>query len=588
MSALSTGSIFGWTRLLEGFLAGHATRANVALHLLSTPLGILAGLALVARLGPAFPVGIGVLVVGLTSLWLPPRLAVVHALVFAGLVGGSLVVVASVPVLLALMAGAFLLQDLAHVVSGESTYESDYRGRSDAGLRFAEHLLFLLPLVLAAVPRARGPLIGALAPRRALLAARLDAAEEVDARRTLRRWVESRVPADGQTTHWWIRELDDSACTAYQQIATSPTLDALLRERHGAKARIRIVEAMNEVYVAGPDREATSDRVFYVPHLDGPFVVFPGATLYRCMVALSPNRRIRTHFPLERDGAAEASLVLDESEVAAFDYHRTPHYISAVADESADCPRINLKLHYVVSPPRLALVADLLAWLSTRYNTRARALFLETLVPRRPLERLAARAIVWQTHLWQQIARLVGHRNLLAIAALCLVSLAAGSARPLVLGGSFIHYLLYLAVFEARRDVSFGLFKRDALFWKTVSLAILAMLYLIHFEFDAVSLGLVAFGFGLAALATDALGADRTWFGAELGVCEPARIARFPYGSIPHPMILGSIVGLIGVATLDPLREAWPWLVPTHIAFYLAHLLQEILDLHVRDAEQPR
>jgi hypothetical protein len=53
-------------------------------------------------------------------------------------------------------------------------------------------------------------------------------------------------------------------------------------------------------------------------------------------------------------------------------------------------------------------------------------------------------------------------------------------------------------------------------------------------------------------------------------------------------MILGSIVGLIGVATLDPLREAWPWLVPTHIAFYLAHLLQEILDLHVRDAEQPR
>jgi hypothetical protein len=126
------------------------------------------------------------------------------------------------------------------------------------------------------------------------------------------------------------------------------------------------------------------------------------------------------------------------------------------------------------------------------------------------------------------------------------------------------------------------------LFWKTVSLAILAMLYLIHFEFDAVSLGLVAFGFGLAALATDALGADRTWFGAELGVCEPARIARFPYGSIPHPMILGSIVGLIGVATLDPLREAWPWLVPTHIAFYLAHLLQEILDLHVRDAEQPR
>ena len=433
----------------------------------------------------------------------------------------------------------------------------------------------------------RGPLIGVLVPRRALLATRLEDADEQSALRILRRWTEQAAPPGGHTIHWWIRELDAPARDAYRRIAESPAIEAMLRARHGASARIRRVEAMNEVYVAGPDREASSDRVFYVPHLDGPFAVFPGATLYRCMVALSPNRRIRTHFPLERSGSEEASVVLDEAEAIAFDYHRTPHYISADPGEGAPIPRINLKLHYVVSPPRLALWADALAALTTAYNTRARELFLETLAPRRPLTRLAARAVVWQTHVWQQMARLLGHRNVLAVVLLCLASLWARSAWPLVLGGSFVHYVLYLAAFESRRDVCFGVFKRDALFWKTLSSAILGLLYLIHFEFDPVSLGLIAFGFGLSALATDALGIDRTFFGAELGFCPAARIERFPYGSIPHPMILGSIVGLIGVAALDPLRAAWPWLVPAHIAFYLVHLAQEILDLHVREHAVP-
>ncbi len=581
--AAAAGHVDRWTRLQDAFLTGHATRLNVGLHLLSTPLGIFAALSLAAHLGRTVPIAVAVLAVGLTSLFLPARLALVHAIIAAVLVAASLMV--SVPVAwgLGLVGAAWLLQNLAHVVSSEATYASDYHDRPGAALRFAEHVLFLLPLVLAATPRARGPLIGAIVPRRALLATRLEDAEDRGALRILRRWAEQRTPADGHTTHWWTSDLGAPARDACRRIAGSAAIESMLRARHGPSARIRIVDGMNEVYVAGPDRETSSDRVFYVPHIDGPFAVFPGATLYRCMVALTPNRRIRTHFPLERAGTEAASVVLDEAEVVAFDYHRTPHYISSEPGEIASVPRINLKLHYIVSPPRLARWADALASLSTAYNTRARDLFLETLVPRRRASRLAARAVVWQTHLWQQIARLLGHRNIFAVALLWALSLAVGSAWPLVVGGSFAHYLLYLATFESRRDVSFGIFKRDALFWKTLSSAILGLLYLIHFEFDPVSLGLIAFGFGLAALATDALGVDRTFFGAELGVCPAARVERFPYGAIPHPMILGSVVGLIGVAALDPLRAAWPWLIPAHVAFYLAHLVQEMLDLHVHE-----
>ncbi len=580
MSAGSVAPVDRWTRVRTAFLACHATRLNVALHLVSAPLGLWAAFVLTAQIGRAVPVAIGALMVTGSSVVLPARLAAIHAISIGALVTASLMSAIPIPWLVVALAGAYALQEFAHLVSDEPTYESDYQGRPGAWGRFAEHVVLLLPLVLAAAPRARGALLERLVPRRSLLTTRLVEAQDRNALDRLRHWVEARTPASGQTTHWWVRELDETARAVSCAVSGSEAIASMFRERHGPRARIRPVEAMNEVYVAGPDRETSSDRVFYVPHIDGPFAVYPGATLYRCMVAVSPNRRIRTHFPLERNGGAEAVVTLDETEVVAFDYHRTPHYISALDDGAVPTPRINLKLHYVVSSPRLATWADALSNLSARYNEWARSLFLGTLTPDRAIDRFAARAIVWQTHVWQQIARRVGHRNLIFVAALCLVSLAIGSAWPLVLFGSFIHYFLYMAAFSSRLDVSFGVFKRDALFYKSLSLVILGMLYLIHFEFDPVSLGLMSFGFGLAALATDALGLDRTYFGAELGVCEAQKVERFPYGAIPHPMILGSIVGLIGVGALDPLRRAWPWLVPLHIAFYLAHLLQEIFDLH--------
>ena len=92
------------------------------------------------------------------------------------------------------------------------------------------------------------------------------------------------------------------------------------------------------------------------------------------------------------------------------------------------------------------------------------------------------------------------------------------------------------------------------------------------------SLGLMAAGYGLATWATVVLGVDRTWFGVELGQLAPKRIARFPYGLVPHPMIVGGIVGLLGFHASPGLRELVPWLVPVHIAFYVVHMLQEMTD----------
>ena len=116
------------------------------------------------------------------------------------------------------------------------------------------------------------------------------------------------------------------------------------------------------------------------------------------------------------------------------------------------------------------------------------------------------------------------------------------------------------------------------MFFKAVAYAQLIALYLYTFSFDPLSWAFMAVGYGIATAATVALGVDRTWFGVELGQMPPKRIEAFPYNVLPHPMILGGIIGLLGFHLHAPFRELVPWLVPVHIAFYLLHMVQEMTD----------
>lgn len=80
--------------------------------------------------------------------------------------------------------------------------------------------------------------------------------------------------------------------------------------------------------------------------------------------------------------------------------------------------------------------------------------------------------------------------------------------------------------------------------------------------------------------ATRALGLKRTYFGVELGLEQPKWITEFPYGYIPHPMIVSQCVALLGFFKLAAFRSACWWLVPVHLACYMVHMMQEHFDLH--------
>ena len=99
---------------------------------------------------------------------------------------------------------------------------------------------------------------------------------------------------------------------------------------------------------------------------------------------------------------------------------------------------------------------------------------------------------------------------------------------------SFVHYVRYIGTYYYRDGVDFGSFKRDVLFFKTLSLLQLFYFYFFptngSFAIDAVSVGMIIVGYAISMKATQVLGIDKTYFGAELGKCEPFWVTTFPFG----------------------------------------------------------
>jgi hypothetical protein len=132
------------------------------------------------------------------------------------------------------------------------------------------------------------------------------------------------------------------------------------------------------------------------------------------------------------------------------------------------------------------------------------------------------------------VNRLLGLRNVTYLLVLSALWAATGVYEIFFALTSFVHYFRYISTFYVRQGIDFGSFKRDVLLLKTVALIQLFYHYFFprngQFEFDPISVAMIASGYIVSSLATNAIGVDRTYFAAELGLVEPKWINKFPYG----------------------------------------------------------
>ncbi|WP_086001300.1 methyltransferase [Plesiocystis pacifica] len=585
-----------WAELEREFLACHRDPTNVALHLLTTPLGLFGAFGLAALVHPMAAAGLA-LVYALSLVSVAPRgLWLASTVLLGGIAAAAMqatqVLDAPWWAYAAALAAGYLLQDAAHGISGEKTFQSTYQGDEDGKFQrlalrdLGIHTWLLVPLVFAAVVPHLSRLRVFL-PRVRIVDTTLHDAVALADIELVRRWVAEQEPSEDHTTHWWFHDPPADIQAALQRLAESEELRAAFERVHPGWA-VEIVPEMNEIYVAAANAQRSSDTVFYMPHVDGPFAVWPFATVYRGLLAVTENSRVQTRFIHPTVHNEPLSYVLTKADFLAFDFNREPHYICDLPGRQDPEQRCVLKLHYVVYPKFLRTWGELLARATGYYDDRARALFVATLTPKNLIQRAATNLVLGTTKTFNFLGLHAGLTNLAYIAALGIASAASQSMLPLLIGASFVHYLLYIAVFHLRESISFGEFKRDALLFRTVAHAMLLGLYVSTIASHGInwlSLGLILGGYGLASAATYALGLDQTYFGVELGQVQPRRVTSFPYNVVPHPMIVGTLVALVGYYVHGPMRELAPWLVPMHIAFYLVHLGQEMLDTRRAEAE---
>merc|ERR1711871_1445953 len=610
----------GFAEHCVDFRKYHQTSLNVALHLVTTPACLFAALGLTdvaaQRLNflqdASFSASTAVAVSYLALLFLsvPLRLWMATVATFAGLLWLLQAVQLNVAAMVITFISAYVAQDLAHFITGEPSYQSSYAGQSNFILLLAEHTFFLLPLVFDACNHMSDSFLSWFASHNYVVYTRLNEPSEKSDMRDINDWVMSQKPTTAHTTHFWFQErpgtqpLPKRIYDAFTNVALSKSMLGMYYARFNEMAyAVERVSDMDEIYVASPNyNNKNSDTVFYMRHIDGPYLIFPFARVYRTILAISPNDMIATTCPMQ-----PATHTLSTGDALGLDFNREVHFIHNHEGVENKGFRITLKVHYVVYPKCLRSYGRLLAVLTTRYDETARNLFLNTIRPKNLFWQAAAYYVLFSTLMTQLTMEYLGMENLAYILIAYGASWYTGNPMVFVALTSFVHYLYYIGTYYHRKNISHGYFKRDVMLFKGVAVAHLFTIYLTALykdyngenanqtavpagSFDPafnVSVGCIAVGYAILMSATRALGWDQTYFGVELGVCKARWVTDFPYGPlpliglrIPHPMILGQCLAYYGMHYYPGFRAQAPLLVPLHVALYCCHLLQEVSEFH--------
>ncbi len=389
---------------------------------------------------------------------------------------------------------------------------------------------------------------------------------------TVRNWAVQQNPTKNTTTHWWVSQLGQDAKNAFHRLENSHTIRELFNEKFNLdNYSYEPVNRMNELYISGPNREGTSDQVFFTEHIDGPFYLFPFASVYRCIVGMDANTEISTVFK-------NKSFVLQKGDILAFDFNREPHYIESDPSKPNKDYRIVMKLHYCVYPKQLRWLGKTLKWLTAKYDEIARRLFISTLNPKTAISIMAGVLVNAITRTFNAVHMYIGYNNALYLIMCLCISRQTNSFLWLT---QYVHYCRYITTYYIRKDVDYETFKRDVFLFKCVALSQIAYIVWKQRQYcNWLWCVPIIIGYAISGLATNALGLDGTYFGIELGIVKADYnfVTTFPYNVIPHPMIVGQIVGLFGIHQM--IKHQYTWLIPLHIMFYTIHMIQEIYDIH--------
>lgn len=254
-------------------------------------------------------------------------------------------------------------------------------------------------------------------------------------------------------------------------------------------------------------------------------------------------------------------------ELLAIDFHKELHDVVMIDREGS---RIALKTNFMVIPRQLdgSLSARLYEFLNRLVFFVVKTVMENSKAPHSPLEHaLGAAAIVFR-----RLSNL--HAGLAALPSILFLL-------STLLGAVDFAYLLLNVYTVITRAVEHKTFVRAAGALRSVTvlrIALRAAPFVAAGHWNLYGLPVAAAGLALHWSSLYALGVDRTYYGVELGVCEPRRITSFPYNTgVPHPMLTGVVLETLGLALCVP------GLFTSHAGFLALYLLWQLVLMAVEE-----
>eukprot|EP00614_Pseudopedinella_elastica_P010416 CAMPEP_0172606448 /NCGR_PEP_ID=MMETSP1068-20121228/26639_1 /TAXON_ID=35684 /ORGANISM="Pseudopedinella elastica, Strain CCMP716" /LENGTH=654 /DNA_ID=CAMNT_0013409143 /DNA_START=86 /DNA_END=2050 /DNA_ORIENTATION=- len=395
-------------------------------------------------------------------------------------------------------------------------------------------------------------------------------------------------PQNTGTCHQWTVKLDPGAVERVREIKQTLNDYIMTTEQVALKSRVLSWnDPMDELYLSAPKNVQGSDRVFVTPHIDGFVGWIPFMRAWRCVYGLTGPHDTVTIQPMRNPD--EREVTLGPGVFTCFDYNREIHWIEnrpnnatgAHADE-----RMVLKIHFYEYPAVLgSFLGNAFGALNANYNFLARRAFLVSQFPDRSVvSRLVARAINGITLFGGSFEVVYGYCNMGIVAAAALA--VKFNLHDLIFWAGSLHLVVCLLA-VVFRSTPLGVVIRDAVALNATSLVLLATGYLKAqaSKFDLGSHVVTAVGFGLAGSAYASLGADLTYFGAQLapGTLAGSTVSSsfFPYSAVSHPMTLGSVVGLLGLRLHPVFGPKFHSAFLAQSLLHVALLAAEVFDVHL-------
>lgn len=224
----------------------------------------------------------------------------------------------------------------------------------------------------------------------------------------IQKWVHENTHDMNISQHWWYENLPEPIFSHFCKISRSATIKKMFATLfHSNEYKIDGLPGMNELYVAGIEQDKiTSDHVFYTKHIDGPFVLLPFVSIYRCIVGLNENEDIVTHFTGQ-------NIQIQSGDVMGFDFNREVHYISK--KNTTKKLRITAKVHYCVYPKNMEWFGKRICVMNVNYDRLFRNLFMSTIHPSNYLETLGALIVMTGTKVYVWFDIILGYENALHI-----------------------------------------------------------------------------------------------------------------------------------------------------------------------------